>query len=85
MLPVDGPVSRVAVNPFSLAQHEYTFQTTKLGPRMIKNMHKTVSMVTQQLVKSLLILFIRDTLAKSEDPDEMPHKAAFHQGLHTIC
>ena len=21
-------------------------------------------------------------LANSEDPDEMPHKAAFHQGLH---
>ena len=22
------------------------------------------------------------TMANSEDPDEMPHKAAFHQGLH---
>ena len=22
------------------------------------------------------------TLANSEDPDEMPHNAAFHQGLH---
>ena len=24
------------------------------------------------------------TLANSEDPDEMPHKAAFHQGLHCL-
>ena len=24
------------------------------------------------------------TLANSEDPDEMPHKAAFHQGLHFL-
>ena len=25
-----------------------------------------------------------DTLANSEDPDEMAHKAAFHQGLHCL-
>ena len=24
------------------------------------------------------------TLANSEDPDEMQHKAAFHQGLHCL-
>ena len=24
------------------------------------------------------------TLANSEDPDEMPHNAAFHQGLHYL-
>ena len=24
------------------------------------------------------------TLANSEDPDEMPQKAAFHQGLHCL-
>ena len=24
------------------------------------------------------------TLAKCEDPDEMPHNAAFHQGLHCL-
>ena len=24
------------------------------------------------------------TLANSEDPDEMPHYAAFHQGLHCL-
>ena len=24
------------------------------------------------------------TLANSEDPDEMPHKEAFHQGLHFL-
>ena len=24
------------------------------------------------------------TLAKSEDPDEMPHDVAFHQGLHCL-
>ena len=24
------------------------------------------------------------TLANSEDPDEMPHKASFHQGLHCL-
>ena len=24
------------------------------------------------------------TLAKSEDPDEMPHNVAFHQGLHYL-
>ena len=23
-------------------------------------------------------------MANSEDPDEMPHKAAFHQGLHCL-
>ena len=25
-----------------------------------------------------------DNLANSEDPDEMPHTAAFHQGLHCL-
>ena len=25
-----------------------------------------------------------DTMTNSEDPDEMPHKAAFHQGLHCL-
>ena len=24
------------------------------------------------------------TLANSEDPDEMPHNVAFHQGLHSL-
>ena len=24
------------------------------------------------------------TLANSEEPDEMPHDAAFHQGLHCL-
>ena len=24
------------------------------------------------------------TMANSEDPDEMPHEAAFHQGLHCL-
>ena len=24
------------------------------------------------------------SLANSEDPDEMPHHAAFHQGLHCL-
>ena len=24
------------------------------------------------------------TIANSEDPDEMPHNAAFHQGLHCL-
>ena len=24
------------------------------------------------------------TMANSEDPDEMPHNAAFHQGLHCL-
>ena len=24
------------------------------------------------------------TLANSDDPDEMPHHAAFHQGLHGL-
>ena len=25
------------------------------------------------------------TLTKSVDPDEMPHHAAIHLGLHTVC
>ena len=25
-----------------------------------------------------------DTLANSDDPDEMQHNAAFHQGLHCL-
>ena len=33
------------------------------------------------LVKPLKYPF---TLAKSEDPDEMPQNAAFHQGLHCM-
>ena len=39
----------------------------------------------------LLTLFILDTcnlqtgtLANCEDPDEMPHNVAFHQGLHCL-
>ena len=27
---------------------------------------------------------LRGTLMKSEDPDEMPQNAAFHQGLHCL-
>ena len=27
---------------------------------------------------------LMSTLANSEDPDEMPHNAAFHQGLHCL-
>ena len=27
---------------------------------------------------------ITSTLANSEDPDEMPHMVAFHQGLHCL-
>ena len=27
---------------------------------------------------------IMGTLANSEDPDEMPHRMAFHQGLHCL-
>ena len=27
---------------------------------------------------------LTDTLANSEDPDEMQHNAAFHQGLHCL-
>ena len=31
------------------------------------------------------ILFtLNATLANSKDPDEMPHSAAFHQGLHCL-
>ena len=28
--------------------------------------------------------FLLSTLAKSLDPDKMPHTAAFHQGLHCL-
>ena len=31
-----------------------------------------------------LTLCIRKTFANSEDPDEMQHYAAFHQGLHCL-
>ena len=36
------------------------------------------------LYKSYLTLCILETLEYSEDPDEMQHKAAFHQGLHCL-
>ena len=29
-------------------------------------------------------IFKMDTLANSEEPDEMQHNAAFHQGLHCL-
>ena len=35
-------------------------------------------------IRVLLYLCRPDTLANSEDPDEMLHKAAFHQGLHCL-
>ena len=28
--------------------------------------------------------WLTGTLANSENPDEMPHKAALHQGLHCL-
>ena len=31
-----------------------------------------------------LTLCIRGTLINSDGPDEMPHNAAFHQGLHCL-
>ena len=36
------------------------------------------------LVGNELTLFILNALANSGDPDEMPHKAAFHLGLHCL-
>ena len=36
------------------------------------------------LVASFLTLSMPGTLANSEDPDEMPHKVAFYQGLHCL-
>ena len=36
------------------------------------------------LVGKELTLFILDTLANSEDPDEMPPYAAFHLGQHFL-
>ena len=33
---------------------------------------------------SMLVVSFAGTLASSEDPDEMPHYAAFHQGLHCL-
>ena len=38
----------------------------------------------QDLISQILALYIRDTIANSEDPDEMQHDAAFHQGLHCL-
>ena len=39
-------------------------------------------------MKNIYILFILDAgnlyFGNSEDPDEMPHKMAFHQGLHCL-
>ena len=32
---------------------------------------------------TLYIGKLAGSLANSENPDEMPHKAAFHQGLHS--
>ena len=31
-----------------------------------------------------LALFILESWTNSEDPDEMSHKATFHQGLHCL-
>ena len=31
-----------------------------------------------------LFILVKGTLANSEDPDEMQHKAIFHQGLHCL-
>ena len=38
----------------------------------------------QTLALQKLTLSIPGTLANSEDPDEMPHNVAFHQGLHCL-
>ena len=35
-------------------------------------------------ISNLMENSITGTLANSEDPDEMPHYAAFHQGLHCL-
>ena len=49
----------------------------------------TVSSVTYKIPYHNLTIFILDTMyrylgtfADSEDPNEMPHKAAFHKGMH---
>ena len=38
----------------------------------------------QSLILKLDRIVIIGTLANSEDPDEMQHNAAFHQGLHCL-
>ena len=60
-----------------------------IGPVLQEILHIVFStlgdLVTYlMLPNSLSSLTIRETgfLANSEHPDEMPHKAAFHQGLH---
>ena len=49
-------------------------------------LNEVVIMIAQKQVLTLFILDTGDlgTLANSEDPDEMLHKAAFHQGLHCL-
>ena len=39
--------------------------------------------VCNQLIVCLLEI-PKGTLTDSEDPDEMPHSAAFHEGLHCM-
>ena len=36
------------------------------------------------LMQTMKTLMKMSPNANSEDPDEMPHKAAFHQGLHCL-
>ena len=46
-----------------------------------KPVHKILVLMHQSI---FITIFILVTLANSEDPDEMPHNVAFHQGLHCL-
>ena len=41
-------------------------------------------MVLRYTLSHYLTFCITGSLANSEDPDEMPHTAAFHHGLHCL-
>ena len=61
-----------------------SLEGSKLLPVMHTRMHFEI---TVELKRNRIYPFVygkplKGTFANSEDPDEMQHNAAFHQGLH---
>ena len=65
-------------NIFWTMKFPFNFET-------VKSRWSIIYIEGSQVIISKNMIFLMDfVLAKSEDPDEMPHDAAFHQGLHCL-
>ena len=70
------------INPFRT--NGISHRATNNEVKMIQCMYEEAQIIICKRKNAVLSLNINFILAKSTDPDEMPHCAAFHLGLHCL-